>query len=76
MTKKGVIGILGLFWAAILSCGDLLPTYQYLPQTEAQLGEALFFNPILSLDSSLSCASCHLPNDAFADTVSFSKGIH
>jgi cytochrome c peroxidase len=43
--------------------------------TEAQLGEALFFDPILSRDSSVSCASCHKPEFAFADNVAFSTGI-
>lgn len=43
--------------------------------SEAQLGEALFFDPILSRDSSVSCASCHKPDHAFADNVAFSKGI-
>ncbi len=45
------------------------------PQTEAELGEKLFFDPILSLDSTISCASCHIPEFAFADTVKFSKGV-
>jgi len=36
----------------------------------------LFNEKILSLDSSVSCASCHKPEYAFADTVAFSKGIH
>lgn len=42
---------------------------------DVQLGEALFFDPILSRDSSVSCGSCHKPQFAFADNVSFSKGI-
>ena len=40
------------------------------------LGKTLFFDPILSLDSSLSCASCHKPAFAFADTIPFSIGFH
>jgi cytochrome c peroxidase len=39
------------------------------------LGERLFSDPILSLDRSISCASCHIPEFAFADTVAFSIGI-
>ncbi len=31
------------------------------------LGKALFFDPALSDDSSTSCATCHLPEAAFAD---------
>ncbi len=41
----------------------------------AALGKRLFSEKILSKDSSVSCASCHLPSHAFADTVAFSKGI-
>ncbi len=44
-------------------------------QTEAQLGKALFFDKLLSKDRSISCASCHKPEFAFADTVRFSKGV-
>ncbi len=45
------------------------------PYNEATLGEILFFDPILSSDSSISCASCHKPELAFADNVSLSKGV-
>ena len=40
-----------------------------------ELGAALFNEPILSRDSSVSCASCHLPQFAFADTSITSKGV-
>ena len=43
--------------------------------TKAALGKKLFSEKILSKDSSVSCASCHLPKFAFADTVAFSTGI-
>ena len=39
------------------------------------LGRHLFYDPILSADSSMSCASCHLPSLAFADGKSVSRGI-
>lgn len=44
--------------------------------TKVQLGKMLFFDPILSEDSSISCASCHKPQFAFADTSAFSTGVH
>lgn len=44
-------------------------------RTKADLGKKLFNDPILSLDRSVSCASCHKPEFAFADTTAFSKGI-
>jgi cytochrome c peroxidase len=45
-------------------------------QTKEQLGEKLFFDPILSADNTISCASCHKPAFAFADTATFSVGIN
>lgn len=39
------------------------------------LGEKLFHDPILSSDYSISCASCHKPQFAFADTTAFSVGV-
>lgn len=43
--------------------------------TKAALGKKLFSEKILSKDSTISCASCHKPNFAFADTAAFSIGI-
>jgi cytochrome c peroxidase len=42
--------------------------------TKEQLGEKLFFDPILSKGMAISCASCHIPAFAFADTAAFSIG--
>lgn len=39
------------------------------------LGKTLFFDPILSRDSTLSCADCHRPELAFTDGRSFSRGV-
>lgn len=60
----------------LLSAGILLAFHSEEPLTRAKLGEQLFFDPVLSGDRSLSCASCHKPQFAFADTVAFSAGIH
>lgn len=40
-----------------------------------ELGKKLFFDPVLSADSSISCASCHQPKLAFSDDVPFSLGV-
>lgn len=40
-----------------------------------ELGKKLFYDPILSRDSSISCASCHLAENAFSDNVDFSLGV-
>lgn len=45
------------------------------PADKAELGKLLFFNPILSKDKSISCASCHKPEYAFADTSATSIGV-
>ncbi|MBI5365154.1 MAG: cytochrome-c peroxidase [Planctomycetes bacterium] len=43
---------------------------------EVALGRALFFDPILSDDRTLSCASCHEPEHGFADPSALSPGVH
>jgi cytochrome c peroxidase len=45
------------------------------PDTKAELGRLLFFDRILSADRTVSCATCHLPEYAFADTLATSIGI-
>ena len=40
-----------------------------------ELGRRLFADPILSIDSTISCASCHLPESAFTDPKRFSRGV-
>jgi cytochrome c peroxidase len=59
-------------WVAFFSCS---PEKAKAIYSEEKLGESLFFDPILSRDSSLSCASCHKPEYAFADTTALSTGI-
>lgn len=39
------------------------------------LGKRLFFDPVMSVDSSISCASCHQPTLAFSDDKPFSPGV-
>jgi len=39
------------------------------------LGRKLFFDPILSGDSTMSCASCHLQQGNFTDNLAVSSGI-
>jgi cytochrome c peroxidase len=47
----------------------------FSPQ-QIDLGRQLFFDPLLSGDQSLSCASCHHPKLGFADGQAKSTGIH
>lgn len=39
------------------------------------LGRKLFYDPILSADSTLSCASCHFATSGFTDNLAMSTGI-
>jgi len=41
---------------------------------KAALGKQLFFDPRLSGDNSMSCATCHLPEKAFTDGLPQAKG--
>lgn len=54
-------------------------TFENNPVTEAGflLGKKLFFDPLLSVDNTVSCNSCHQQTLAFADTPlhPFSKGV-
>ncbi|MFT4667296.1 MAG: cytochrome c peroxidase [Polaribacter sp.] len=48
------------------------PVYAFaknpISRKKVQVGRALFYDPILSKDNSISCASCHSPYNAFAHT--------
>lgn len=48
------------------------------PMTEEGvfLGRMLFYEKKLSLDNSISCASCHTPANAFTDNAIFSQGVN
>ena len=53
-----------------------LPADNPFTEEGIYLGRMLFYDPILSYDSSVSCGSCHRQENAFADPVSFSSGIY
>jgi cytochrome c peroxidase len=44
-------------------------------QAVFELGRQLFYDPVLSVDSTISCASCHLQAHAFSDTTALSRGV-
>lgn len=60
-----------------------LKHFPKMPETDnpptiegADLGRSLFYDPILSANNSISCASCHRQEAAFSDSPKqFSKGI-
>ena len=78
MAVKALWGILLMVLVLSVLAAFALPkntSIDYAVKDEIALGKQLFFDPILSSDSSLSCASCHKPNFAFADSVSISFGV-
>jgi len=52
-----------------------IPEDNPMTKEGVQLGRHLFYDPILSADSTVSCASCHLPELAFTDGLRRSVGI-
>ena len=52
-----------------------IPQENKLTNERIYLGKKLFFDKILSRDSSVSCASCHKPDYAFTDGLQTAVGI-
>ena len=74
------VGIIGALLIGVLGYWKVKPLPQQSPLPQSQvdlevLGEALFFDPILSVDGSISCASCHQPTLAFTDGQIVSVGV-
>jgi cytochrome c peroxidase len=63
--KKQPLGLTPIIWPA---------DNPYSP-IKAELGRLLYFDPRLSADGSVSCASCHDPKFAFTDGAPVSTGI-
>jgi cytochrome c peroxidase len=54
----------------------VIPVDNPLTAEGIELGRRLFYDPILSIDSTKSCFSCHLPAGAFTDNLAFSEGVN
>lgn len=65
----------GLFFSRVAL--PSVPTPADNPQTDAKvrLGQQLYFDPRLSADGTVSCASCHDPKAGWADPRRFSVGV-
>ena len=68
----------GMLWAETRPAGlpDPLTDADYLPlrPEEAELGQLLFYDPILSGNREVSCATCHHPKFGTSDGVSLGIG--
>lgn len=73
LKTKLILPVLAL--TALILLASQRSADQSLPDDRVALGKLLFFEKALSLDSTISCASCHLPDFAFADTSAFSFGV-
>ncbi len=52
-----------------------IPADNALTEAGVALGRFLFFDPILSIDSTVACASCHFPEQSFTDLKTTSVGV-
>ena len=52
-----------------------VPADNPMTQQGVDLGRRLFYDPILSVDSTMSCASCHMQENGFTDNLAFSEGV-
>ena len=53
----------------------VFPEDNELTKARVALGKKLFYDPVISRDSSISCASCHKQALAFADDKTLSPGV-
>jgi len=58
-----------------LEPGRLVPKHNPLTEAKVRLGRRLFFDPVLSVDSTVSCASCHQPDHGFSTPSRFAIGV-
>ena len=81
--------LLGLLFFTLTSTGEKVklietplgfpninvPNDNPITKAKIDLGKKLFFEKLLSRDSSISCASCHNPSYAFTDGLQKARGI-
>ena len=48
----------------------------FIDDNKAKLGRVLFYDTQLSANNTVSCASCHIQNKSFAESLAVSKGIN
>lgn len=62
--------------AGIVAFSDNTPPGNRITTAGATLGRVLFYDPRLSADGRVACASCHRQAFGFGDTARFSRGVH
>ncbi|MDM1697152.1 cytochrome-c peroxidase [Thiopseudomonas alkaliphila] len=61
-------------WQELSALDPLLPKVSAQEKARISLGKQLFFDPLLSKNKDIACASCHLPEHAFSDGKKVSTG--
>jgi cytochrome c peroxidase len=56
--------------------GDNTPSNNQITNEAATLGRVLFYDPVLSLNNAVSCATCHQQHLSFSDGLSTSLGFN
>ena len=75
------IAAFGIFISCTKKTNDLAPAHTTLDASgtslnaTANLGRVMFYDTHLSVNNSISCASCHKQANAFADNVAISPGF-
>ena len=72
--KKIIIFLAGLLFAGSLI--KQIPEKIEYNKQKALLGKLLYFDTNLSLDRTISCASCHIPKFGWADPRKVSIGVY
>jgi cytochrome c peroxidase len=75
----------GMIWPHVIAAAVMIPLgldlYMPVPETnpltadKISLGRQLFFDRRLSVDQSISCATCHIPGRAFSDGRPIAAGV-
>ena len=73
-TDNGSFDPLPLLWVPVGFPEPQFPSDNTFTTARFALGKRLFYDTVMSRDSSVSCASCHDPQRAFSDSVAYSTG--
>ena len=64
-----------LVYPAYFGSNFVIPENNPMTVEGVELGRKLFYDPILSKDKNISCASCHSQENGFSDAERFSIGF-